>query len=116
MSNYGSESDDQLGRERVKDFFFDYSYWSYDESSPNFTSQSVVFKDLGTGVVQAADEGYNACIFAYGQTGSGKTHTMMGQTSNEGLIPRICEALFQQIRAKEGEGVSFRSEVSYLEI
>ena len=28
-----------------------------------------VYKDLGTGVVQAADEGYNACIFAYGQTG-----------------------------------------------
>lgn len=41
-NNYGSESDDQLGRERVKDFFFDYSYWSCDESSPNFSSQSVV--------------------------------------------------------------------------
>ena len=38
-----------------------------------------VYSDIGTDVVKAADEGYNACIFAYGQTGSGKTHTMMGQ-------------------------------------
>ena len=37
-----------------------------------------IFQDLGTDVLQAAFEGYNACIFAYGQTGSGKTHTMMG--------------------------------------
>ena len=37
-----------------------------------------VFEDLGYDVVQAAYEGYNACVFAYGQTGSGKTYTMMG--------------------------------------
>lgn len=37
-----------------------------------------IFKDLGTDVLQAAFEGYNACIFAYGQTGSGKSYTMMG--------------------------------------
>jgi hypothetical protein len=29
-------------------------------------------------VLDAACEGYNACVFAYGQTGSGKTYTMMG--------------------------------------
>ena len=39
-----------------------------------------VFQDLGTEVLQAAFEGYNACVFAYGQTGSGKTYTMMGGT------------------------------------
>ncbi|MGH0137126.1 UNVERIFIED_CONTAM: hypothetical protein FKN15_015822 [Acipenser sinensis] len=44
-----------------------------------------VFKDLGTDVLKAAFEGYNACIFAYGQTGSGKSYTMMG---NPGLV--IC--------------------------
>lgn len=37
-----------------------------------------VFKDLGSVVLKAAFEGYNACIFAYGQTGSGKSYTMMG--------------------------------------
>ncbi len=37
-----------------------------------------IFEDLGTDVLQAAFEGYNACVFAYGQTGSGKSYTMMG--------------------------------------
>lgn len=37
-----------------------------------------IFKELGTDVLKAAFEGYNACIFAYGQTGSGKSYTMMG--------------------------------------
>ena len=39
-----------------------------------------VFNDLGSMIVKAAFEGYNACIFAYGQTGSGKTYTMMGDS------------------------------------
>lgn len=37
-----------------------------------------VFNNLGKSVLEAAFEGYNACVFAYGQTGSGKTFTMMG--------------------------------------
>lgn len=37
-----------------------------------------VFRDLGSDVLKAAFEGYNACVFAYGQTGSGKSYTMMG--------------------------------------
>jgi hypothetical protein len=37
-----------------------------------------VYQDLGTEVLQAAFDGYNACLFAYGQTGTGKTYTMMG--------------------------------------
>ena len=37
-----------------------------------------MFQDLGTEILQAAFEGYNACLFAYGQTSTGKTYTMMG--------------------------------------
>lgn len=33
---------------------------------------------MGSDVLKAAFEGYNACVFAYGQTGSGKSYTMMG--------------------------------------
>ena len=36
-------------------------------------------EDLGTDVIQAAFEGYNACIFASGQTGASKSYSMMGQ-------------------------------------
>ena len=42
-----------------------------------------VFSDLGQGVLDAAFEGYNACLFAYGQTSAGKTYTMMGTNVSE---------------------------------
>jgi len=103
-------------RNRVKDFSFDFSYWSVEERSRNFASQERVFKDLGTDVLKAAFEGYNACIFAYGQTGSGKTYSMMGSHDNQGLIPRICEGLFSGMRNNADNGPSYRTEVSFLEI
>lgn len=111
-----SGASEELGRERVKEFTFDYSYWSVDSRDPHFVGQEQVFKDLGQEVVDNAFEGYNACIFAYGQTGSGKTFTMMGSPDNEGLIPRICQELYARMRSNQNSGTTFRTEVSYLEI
>ncbi|XP_067900405.1 kinesin-like protein KIF16B isoform X2 [Heterodontus francisci] len=111
----GSSGDS--GRERLKTFTYDYSYWSADCRSPKFVSQERVFKDLGTDLLKAAFEGYNACIFAYGQTGSGKSYTMMGNPEDVGLIPRICQGLYDRIAGKSRwDEASFRTEVSYLEI
>uniref|UniRef100_A0A7N4V3L4 Kinesin family member 16B n=1 Tax=Sarcophilus harrisii TaxID=9305 RepID=A0A7N4V3L4_SARHA len=77
----------------------------------------MVFTNLGTDVLQSAFEGYNACVFAYGQTGSGKSYTMMGNSGDSGLIPRICEGLFTRINEMtKWDEASFRTEVSYLEI
>ncbi|XP_028398515.1 kinesin-like protein KIF16B isoform X2 [Dendronephthya gigantea] len=103
--------------EKVKEFTFDHSYWSADRRSRNYSNQEKVFNDLGTMILKAAFEGYNACIFAYGQTGSGKTYTMMGDSETDpGLIPRICQAMFSRMKANKDQGVSYRTEVSYLEI
>ncbi|XP_045665293.1 kinesin-like protein KIF16B isoform X2 [Ursus americanus] len=105
------------GRERTKTFTYDFSFYSADTKSPNYVSQEMVFKTLGTDVVKSAFEGYNACVFAYGQTGSGKSYTMMGDSGDSGLIPRICEGLFSQINeTTRWDEASFRTEVSYLEI
>nr|XP_025732635.1 kinesin-like protein KIF16B isoform X2 [Callorhinus ursinus]XP_025732725.1 kinesin-like protein KIF16B isoform X2 [Callorhinus ursinus] len=105
------------GRERTKTFTYDFSFYSADTKSPNYVSQEMVFKTLGTDVVKSAFEGYNACVFAYGQTGSGKSYTMMGNSGDSGLIPRICEGLFSQINeTTRWDEASFRTEVSYLEI
>uniref|UniRef100_A0A8C1VTG8 Kinesin-like protein KIF16B n=1 Tax=Cyprinus carpio TaxID=7962 RepID=A0A8C1VTG8_CYPCA len=104
-------------RERTKTFTYDFSYDSSDGKNGSFVSQEKVFRDLGTDVLKAAFEGYNACIFAYGQTGSGKSHTMMGIPGDVGLIPRICEGLFSRISGMtRRDEASFRTEVSYLEI
>uniref|UniRef100_T1IMM0 Kinesin motor domain-containing protein n=1 Tax=Strigamia maritima TaxID=126957 RepID=T1IMM0_STRMM len=103
------------GRDREKAFCFDYSYWSFDNKDKNFISQEKVFNDLGTDVVHNAFEGYNACVFAYGQTGSGKTYTMMGDESSKGLIPRICQNLFERMEIHRGQ-TTYKTEVCYLEI
>ncbi|XP_071244848.1 kinesin-like protein KIF16B isoform X12 [Salvelinus alpinus] len=104
-------------RERKKTFTYDFSYDSADSKSNTFVSQEKVFKDLGSDVLKAAFQGYNACIFAYGQTCSGKSYTMMGNPGDAGLIPRICEGLFSRIAGMtRWDEASFRTEVSYLEI
>uniref|UniRef100_A0AAQ4QYH3 plus-end-directed kinesin ATPase n=1 Tax=Gasterosteus aculeatus aculeatus TaxID=481459 RepID=A0AAQ4QYH3_GASAC len=66
-----------------------------------------------------AFEGYNVCIFAYGQTGSGKSYTMMGkqEEGQEGIIPMLCEDLFEKIDdVSNKEELSYSVEVSYMEI
>eukprot|EP00118_Oscarella_pearsei_P004579 m.19835 g.19835 ORF g.19835 m.19835 type:complete len:994 (+) comp27912_c0_seq2:104-3085(+) len=103
-------------RDRVKDFTYDFSYWSVSRKDEKYASQETVFSDLGQDVLKNAFEGYNTCVFAYGQTGSGKTYTMMGNQGDLGLIPRICNGLYDYIAEHQKDGSSFRTEVSYMEI
>ena len=42
--------------------------------------------------------GINGTIFAYGQTASGKTYTMLGCSSEPGVITLAVEELFQHIQ------------------
>ncbi|XP_050738525.1 kinesin-like protein KIF16B [Eriocheir sinensis] len=116
INNKISCGDGAEARERVKEFTFDFSYWSHLESDQHFAPQVKIYDDLGTDVVSNALQGYNACVFAYGQTGSGKTFTMMGSQNNPGLIPRICEALFSSMAEGREAGTTYKVEVSYLEI
>lgn len=116
VNNKITAGDGAEARERVKEFTFDYSYWSHRDGDKHFAPQVQIYEDLGTDVVSNALQGYNACVFAYGQTGSGKTFTMMGSQNNPGLIPRICEALFSSMAEGREAGTTYKVEVSYLEI
>lgn len=49
-------------------------------------------------------QGYNCCLFAYGQTGAGKSYSMIGYGVNRGLIPMVCEELFNKIKKFERKG------------
>jgi kinesin family protein 13 len=66
--------------------------------------------------VENSFQGYNACILAYGQTGSGKSYTMMGSSSEPGLIPRLCDRIFSRITQESSDQTTFKVEVSYMEI
>ncbi|KAM4694601.1 kinesin-like protein KIF13B [Discoglossus pictus] len=104
-------------RSQPKVFAYDHCFWSMDESvTEKFAGQDVVFQCLGENILQNAFGGYNACIFAYGQTGSGKSYTMMGSGDQPGLIPRLCSTLFDRTQKAETEELSFKVEVSYMEI
>uniref|UniRef100_A0A8C5K3Z7 Kinesin-like protein n=1 Tax=Jaculus jaculus TaxID=51337 RepID=A0A8C5K3Z7_JACJA len=56
---------------------------------------------IGRGILDNAWQGYNATLLAYGQTGSGKSYSMIGFGTNKGIIPRVCEELFQAIENQE---------------
>ncbi|XP_076167995.1 kinesin family member unc-104 isoform X17 [Ptiloglossa arizonensis] len=105
-------------KDAIKSFNYDYSYFSMDPNDINYSSQVMVYKDIGEEMLQHAFEGYNVCIFAYGQTGAGKSYTMMGkqEEGQEGIIPQICKDLFRKIGRNSNESLKYSVEVSYMEI
>ncbi|PSN48270.1 Kinesin-like protein unc-104, partial [Blattella germanica] len=103
-------------KDATKSFNYDYSYWSHNISDSNFSSQTMVYKDIGEEMLQHAFEGYNVCIFAYGQTGAGKSYTMMGrqeEEGQEGIIPQICKDLFRRIKNTSSEELKYSVEVEH---
>ncbi|KAF1796402.1 hypothetical protein V8B55DRAFT_1029637 [Mucor lusitanicus] len=106
----GKESED------VKAFTFDKSYWSADKNDPRYADQQTVYNDMGEELLDHAFDGYNCCIFAYGQTGSGKSYSMMGYGEDIGIIPRTCSELFNRITINSQPNLTYRVEVSYIEI
>ncbi|NXC09304.1 KIF14 protein, partial [Orthonyx spaldingii] len=97
-------------------FNYDFSFWSFDKNHSNFASQAMIYKTLAVPLLERAFEGYNACLFAYGQTGSGKSYTMMGFGEDQGIIPRLCEDLFNQVAQKDKEQVLYHLEMSFFEV
>jgi kinesin family protein 1 len=103
--------------EGTKTFAFDRSYWSFDRKAPNYAGQDNLHEDLGKPLLDNAFQGYNNCIFAYGQTGSGKSYSMMGYGAEYGIIPKICQDMFERIKEVQADNLSSCTvEVSYLEI
>lgn len=105
------------GEAGSKVFAFDRSYWSFDKNAENYAGQDNLFDDLGSPLLDNAFGGYNNCIFAYGQTGSGKSYSMMGYGKEYGVIPRICQSMFERITGiQQDKSLNCTVEVSYLEI
>ncbi|XP_011349120.1 kinesin-like protein KIF13B isoform X1 [Ooceraea biroi] len=107
---------DKIDRNKPKTFAFDHCFYSLDPIVGNYASQEIVFDALGLDILDNAFQGYNACIFAYGQTGSGKSYTMMGSGDNKGIIPRLCDNLFDMIAKQQSSELTYKVEVSYMEI
>ena len=102
---------------KQRDFTFDFSYNSHvPRDDPAYASQDTVWRDIGVGVLENAYAGYNCSLFAYGQTGSGKSYSMMGYGEDKGIIPIMCERIFDRVRSNTDPDVTIRVEASMLEI
>ncbi|TNN19372.1 Kinesin-like protein, partial [Schistosoma japonicum] len=113
----------------IKQFTFDHSYWSHDGfktgasgllvpdgNNSAYVSQQHVFDDLGRGLLENAFKGYSCSLFAYGQTGSGKSYSMIGYGPNRGIVPIICEELFNKIDNNRDFDKKFQVTLSMMEI
>ncbi len=113
---------------QTKPYPFDDVFWSMDGNDFGGNppaGQEDIFKRIGEPLVRHAFEGYNSCLLAYGQTGSGKTYSMMGPSAvgnqevpegQVGLIPRICNAVFQTLAQPTDPDLIWTVQVGYLEI
>lgn len=99
-------------------FTFDYSYWSHNTADAHYADNNLVFNDLGVLVLDNAFEGYNTSLFAYGQTGSGKSYSMVGYGDDKGIIPKVCDTIFQRIEANKTAGsvIIYQVECTMMEI
>uniref|UniRef100_A0A0K6S852 Kinesin motor domain-containing protein n=1 Tax=Chromera velia CCMP2878 TaxID=1169474 RepID=A0A0K6S852_9ALVE len=81
------------------------------------TTQQEVFDRSARPLLHKVLQGYNGCLFAYGQTGSGKTWTMLGEgkAENKGIIPNLCDELFEQVEARK-DRQTFTVQCGMLEI
>lgn len=88
----------------------------FDNVFDQSASQEKIFNTIAQEAVDMVCQGYNATIFAYGATSSGKSYTMFGGSqSKQGIIPRSCQTLFQNINKKD-DVVDANMKCSFLEI
>lgn len=89
--------------------------FTFDRTFGPCSTQEEVFEEVSM-LVQSALDGYRVCIFAYGQTGSGKTHTMLGNPSDEGIIPRSVRQIFSTAEKDSERGWKYTMKAAMLEI
>ena len=117
-------------RSREKQYAFDYVF------EPGSSQQSV-YNHTTKFLIHGVLDGFNATVFAYGgvaytflipiynlnppiligNTGAGKTHTMIGSSSEPGIMVRVMNDLFLYTE-KNGQsaGVVYKIRVSFLEV
>lgn len=87
----------------------------FDRVFDNSASNRDVFEHTTKAIIDGVLEGYNCSVFAYGATGAGKTFTMLGDSSNPGVMFLTMMELYSRINACKDEKISGVA-VSYLEV
>ena len=99
-----------LGKKRNTEYQYAFDY-VFDEES----TQEDVFRNTTEFLLDGAIQGYNSTVFAYGATGAGKTYTMLGTSSNPGVMCLTFDKLFRLVSQEQSDH-QFQIKLSYLEI
>ena len=113
----------------AKKYNFDYSVWSHDgfitdengffkpkDALSKYWDQTKVYNTMGNDLLENAVQGYHCCLFAYGQTGSGKSYSIFGYGPNKGIVPIMCDRLFDGSKLINDDKNQFSISISMLEI
>ena len=95
---------------RAKDLRF-----MFDRVFDSSASNKNIFEDTTKAIIDGVLGGYNCSVFAYGATGAGKTFTMLGDSTNPGVMFLTMMDLYSKINASKDEKSSDVA-VSYLEV
>ena len=87
----------------------------FDRVFDDCASNRDVFEHTTKAIIDGVLGGYNCTVFAYGATGAGKTFTMLGDSSNPGVMFLTMMELYNRINACKDEKSSDVA-VSYLEV
>merc|ERR1711865_1352443 len=87
--------------------------FKFDVFLPKTVTQQRVYVATAKRILVKVLKGYNGTIFTYGQTGSGKTHTMLGDESDPGIIPRVGKDLMREIERMRGK-TAFKVTASFV--
>ena len=91
--------------------------YAFDRVLGHAASQAAVYAETARPLLPGVLRGYNATVFAYGPTGAGKTHTMLGTSSQPGLMLLTLVDLFRLVeRSRERAQHAFAVSMSYIEI
>lgn len=83
----------------------------FDENS----TQEDVYNGTTKSLIDCVLEGYNATVFAYGATGCGKTHTILGSSTDPGIVFLTMKELYDKIENLKDTKIIDLT-ISYLEI
>ena len=107
VTNDQNNSNKKSNQIKEQQFFFDYVF-----DKP--TSQQIIYENTTKNLLIGLIDGFNATVFAYGATGSGKTYTMLGTSTEIGIMPRSVSDLFKLLNKYKNK--DYKMEVSYIEI
>lgn len=96
--NICSDKTVQIARKRELTGQMDQAQYTFDHVFSPTSTQEDVFSSVRD-LINEALLGFNVTIFAFGMTGSGKTHTISGNQSQPGIVPRAVHHVYSSLRA-----------------